>query len=363
VSGGDAKPVYVAPPTRCVRLAEIVARDGGSFERREPAERTEYALPAHATAEVATYLRTRAVAEDRERFFARLPEGRVFGSGAVLSARGDWLARDVSEDLGKPFERHWLLGFGKMREPERLTGASAVVAVNLGAGYCHWLLEELPRLLALERGEVDNVVANFSEAFAREAWAWRGGGERVVAARRHGHLACGPLVVPSLADAPCEPTRRSVERVREFAEGLGREAALRAGRGERIYVTREKARRRRVANEAALWAELERRGFAKVVLEEMPWAEQIAVFRAARVVVAPHGAGLANLVFCEPGARVVELVNRDYFNPVFWRVAALRGLDYRAVLRVGEVPIREEASAGGDDVVADLARLCAELSD
>ena len=365
MSGGDAKPVYAKPPTRCARLAEIVARDGGEIGRREAAERTEYASPAHATTEVAAYLRTRAVAEARERFWARLPAGRVFGSGVVLSADGDWLARDVSEDLGKPFERHWLLGFEKMRAPETVPGTTAVVAVNLGAGYCHWLLEELPRLLTLGRGAAENVLTHMTEPFAREAWAWRDGGERVIPARRAGHWACGPLMVPSLADAPGEPTRGTVERVRAFADGLGRggEWGRGAGRGERIYVTREKARRRRVANEDALWAELESRGFVKVALEELAWAEQVAVFRAARVVVAPHGAGLANLVFCEPGTRVVELVNRAYFNPVFWRLAALRGLDYRAVVGAGDGAIREDASAGGADVVADLARVRAELGD
>ena len=361
MSGGDAKPKHVKPPARCARVAEIVARDGGVIERRGAAERTEYALPAHATAEVAAYLRGLAEVERPEQFVVRLPAGRVFGSGAVVSAAGDLLARDVSADLGKPFECHWLLGHGKMREPKELAGATAVAAVNLGAGYCHWLLEELPRILAVGTGEADNLVVNAAAGFAREALAARGGGERMIAARRAAHWECGPLVVPSLADSPGAPTRGTVERVRAWAEerGLGRRVA---GRGEKIYLTREKARRRRVTNEGALWAELEGRGFAKVALEELPWAEQIAVCRAARLVVAPHGAGLANLMFCEAGARVVELVNRAYFNPVFWRLAALRGLDYRAVVADGEGAIREQASAGGVDVEADLARVSAELA-
>ena len=99
-----------------------------------------------------------------------------------------------------------------------------------------------------------------------------------------------------------------------------------------------------------------------MTLEELSWAEQIAVFRAVRVVVAPHGAGLANLVFCAPGTRVVELINRAYFNPVFWRLAALRRLDYRAVVSAGDGPIREDASEGGADLVADLARVRAALA-
>lgn len=360
----ETRPGHVAPPLRCVRTEELVARDGGTWRRMAGAEagdtRVRYALPAHATAEVAEYLRGREEAERPEQFMARLEAGRVYGAGAVLAAGGDVLARDVAGDLGKPFERHWLLGHGRMREPERLDGVTAVAAVNLGAGYCHWLLEELPRVLRCGRGEAENLIVHAATSFAREALAARGGDERVIAVRRTGHFACGPLVVPSLVDAPGAPTEPTVRALREFAETKGLGRGLK-GRGEKIYLTRERARRRRVVNEAELWAGLEARGFVKVALEELGWAEQIAVCREARVVVAPHGAGLANLVFCAPGTRVAELAGRSYFNPVFWRLAALGGLDYRAVVAPGEGPLREEASEGAADIVADVGAVWAAL--
>jgi capsular polysaccharide biosynthesis protein len=354
------KTTYVQPPARCVRLAEIVERDGGVIEGGGTAERTRYALPAHATEEVARYLRGLVEVTRPDQFVARLPRGRLYGAGTVLSAAGDLLARDVSADLGKPFERHWLLGHGKIREPKVLPGATAVAAVNLGAGYCHWLLEELPRILAVGRGAVDNLLVHATAGYAREALAARAGAERVVEVRRAAHWACGPLVVPSLADFPGAPTPATVARIRAWVEerGLGRDVP---GRGEKIYITRAAARRRRVANEDALWGELEKRGFAKVALEGLSWAEQIAVFREARVVVAPHGAGLANLVFSEAGARVVELVNRAYFNPVFWRLAALRRLEYHALVAPGEGDLREEAANNSSDIMADLGGLRAVI--
>jgi capsular polysaccharide biosynthesis protein len=125
--------------------------------------------------------------------------------------------------------------------------------------------------------------------------------------------------------------------------------------GERIYVTREQARRRRVANEAELWAQLERRGFVKLRLEALTWREQIHAFRRAKVVVAPHGAGLANLVFCEAGTRVVEFFNRAYVNGNFWRLAALRGLDYRPIVAAGAEPLAQIAAQGREDIVVDVS--------
>ena len=49
--------------------------------------------------------------------------------------------------------------------------------------------------------------------------------------------------------------------------------------------------------------------------------EQIDHFAGAEVVVAPHGAALANLVFCRPGVRVLELFAPRYVNPCYWTIA------------------------------------------
>ena len=345
---------FLPSPHSCVPLEQLVAPSGGVWVRRTPEIRVDYALPADAAPELLAYLRPLAAATLPAGGLARLPEGRVFGSGVVLSADGEFLARDVSADFGKAFGVHWLLGYEKIRSPVALAGTSAVVAVNRGAGYCHWLLEELPRLLALGQGGADNIIVHAAGAFAREALALRGGTEAVIQPRRAAHFACAPLLVPTLSSEAGAPTPEALRSVRAFAAQLGRG---RSGAGERVYFSREKAARRQVTNEAALWAELKGRGFTRVFLEDLSWAEQIAICRGARVVVSPHGAGLANLVFCERETRVIELLNRTYFNPTFWRVSVLGGLDYRPVVAAGEEPLDEDRRANRNDIMADLAQV------
>jgi capsular polysaccharide biosynthesis protein len=341
-----------APPRACVRLAELAARAGGEWIRLIEPERVRYALPDRAAAEVRDYLGALADVALEPAGAARLRGGRVFGDGAVLSADGREVVRDVSHDFGRQFDEHWLLGYEELRPPETLEGATAVVAVNLGAGYCHWLLEELPRLLLVSRGEVENLILHAGSEPARAALARRGGGERVVEARRTAHRACAPLLVPALVGRPGLPTPAALELLADFTEGLGRGVSP---FGERIHVSRAKAARRRVTNDGELTEALEAAGFATVYLEELAWADQIAAFRAARVVVAPHGAGLANLAFCAPGTRVVEMVGRDYFNPTFWRLAALRGLDYRPLAEAGDAPLGERRECNRRDLVADVS--------
>ena len=80
------------------------------------------------------FLQPNSTASLEPAFLARLPDGWVFGSGNVLAPDGQTIARDVSPDFGKPFQKHWLLTYPKLRPPVPLPGTTAVIATTLGAG-------------------------------------------------------------------------------------------------------------------------------------------------------------------------------------------------------------------------------------
>jgi capsular polysaccharide biosynthesis protein len=74
-------------------------------------------------------------------------------------------------------------------------------------------------------------------------------------------------------------------------------------------------------HEPELFQQLSKRGFAMVDPGQLSVQEQIDHFAAARVVVAPHGAALANLVFCRPGVRVLELFAPGFVSGCYWSIA------------------------------------------
>ena len=98
--------------------------------------------------------------------------------------------------------------------------------------------------------------------------------------------------------------------------------------GDKIYVSRRIAPGRRMRNEDELERALERMGFRILFLENMPLAEQFKAFRRASTVVAPHGAGLSHLHFCQPGTYVLECFPNTYFNDCYARLAAQVGHRY-----------------------------------
>jgi capsular polysaccharide biosynthesis protein len=101
---------------------------------------------------------------------------------------------------------------------------------------------------------------------------------------------------------------------------------------KRLYLSRANASGRKILNEEEIVPLLSRRGFLCVTLEEMSLVDQIALFFEAEAIVAPHGAGLTNLVWCAPKTRVVEIFSPLYVNLCYWAIASLTQADYYYLL-------------------------------
>lgn len=95
----------------------------------------------------------------------------------------------------------------------------------------------------------------------------------------------------------------------------------------KIYISRQAAATRKPTNEREIIAQLQTRGFTAVELEKLSLPEQISLFGDARVIVAPHGAGLTNVVYCAPGAKVVELFPAANID-LYYRLCTALNLSY-----------------------------------
>jgi len=99
-------------------------------------------------------------------------------------------------------------------------------------------------------------------------------------------------------------------------------------KAERIYVSRRGQKGRIVKNEDAVLRALRPLGFERYFLEDLSFSEQSRLFYDADAVVAPHGAGLSNLIYSKH-ARVVEYFPSCYVVPSFYFLAKSKGLGYR----------------------------------
>jgi tetratricopeptide (TPR) repeat protein/capsular polysaccharide biosynthesis protein len=218
---------------------------------------------------------------------------------------------------------------------EAISGTVAVLAGLSPNVYFHWMVDILPRWELLRRGgfdwdEIDWFYINqCPHSFGRETLKRLGVPEsKILECDRHPYIQADRLVVPSFPGY--------LGGLPDWALAFLRQTFLPenvtgSGLPERIYISRAQARYRHVLNEAEVTAMLGEFGFVSIVLESLPLDEQIALFANAKVIVAPHGSGLTNLIFCQPQTQVIELVSGNYIRHYFSAIGQSLKLDYSSL--------------------------------
>jgi len=100
---------------------------------------------------------------------------------------------------------------------------------------------------------------------------------------------------------------------------------------KRVYVSRADAENRQVVNEDEVFELLSEYGFESYVLSDLAVAEQARLFASAECIIAPHGAGLTNLVYTRDAA-IIELFLEDVIRPYYYIHAQELGLEYNHLL-------------------------------
>lgn len=100
---------------------------------------------------------------------------------------------------------------------------------------------------------------------------------------------------------------------------------------ERIYISREGQKIRLVENENEVAQLLEKYGFKKVIAEKLSYDDQISLMKNTKYLVAPHGAGLTNILFMDEGSFVLEMAGKQdaaTHNPDYYILSSMIGLNY-----------------------------------
>jgi len=97
---------------------------------------------------------------------------------------------------------------------------------------------------------------------------------------------------------------------------------------KRIYISR--AGRRKINDESALIEVLKKYNFT--IIEDKPRsiAEQAELYYSASVIIGPHGASFANIIWCQPGTHLIELFPVNYMPEYFRYLAHILDLNYSA---------------------------------
>ncbi|MBE9047935.1 DUF563 domain-containing protein, partial [Pleurocapsales cyanobacterium LEGE 10410] len=209
---------------------------------------------------------------------------------------------------------------------EKIEGKVALLSGLAGHVYYHWMFDILPRIELLRRSEINLqeidwfVVNSLSKSYQQETLKLLDIPlDKILESDRHSHIQAQELVVPSFPGYLDWVEPSTIKFLRQAFLPLI--SLDKTNTKQRIYVSRAKAKNRQLVNETQVSDLLNNLGFQTVFLEEMSVLEQVATFANAEIIVAPHGSGLTNLVFCSPQTKVIELFSPNYVRTDYWMIS------------------------------------------
>jgi capsular polysaccharide biosynthesis protein len=333
------------PRVICESTSGWISKFGQRFEasisRVDAACVVPMALPKTVHRQIRRQFLMDQAYEYPETFVVTLPGGRVTKRGLVIAPDQQFLKdistyfHDPSKTTAAALSTEW-----KLEPLTEIDGKVAVLATDGGDLYYHWLFQLLPRhelmrLAGIELSQIDYFYVNSQRSrFQRETLASLGiDPSRIIDGRTVPYLRARELVIPSvpLGGGCFRPWIVDFLRntfLPKNGRGIGPS-------GRRLYISRGLANYRRVLNEDDVVNFLKKRGFEVAAMETMSVPEQAAVMASCDVVLAPHGGGMSNLVFCSPRTKIVEIYSPELVATYFWKLSNQLNLDYYYMLGKG----------------------------
>jgi capsular polysaccharide biosynthesis protein len=359
-----------AVPRLGTRVAEQTAAlepDSVRLHPGGPAERLVRPMPRGLPEQHWVFERWGDVEAPR-RFTLEMQRGLVVGEYAAHITSGGLLDYETSTYFGVTgWEEHPVFLRPRLPRPTDVGGSVVTLATRGSrANYYHFLLDVLPRLGVLQEtmpGFVpDHWFVNRSTGYQKQLLGMIGLAEvPAIEPTKDIAIRAERLVVPCTPNLDLMAPTWTTAWLKEHLP-----PSTASGLPKRLYVTRGSVRNtRRLVNEETVLADLERRGFVRFDPGAHSVQDQIDHFAAAEVIVAPHGAALANLTFCSPGVRVLELFAPRYVNPCYWTIASnVPDVRYRYLV-CGDDPRGPGAPMDGvlTDITVDESALAAMLDE
>ena len=227
-----------------------------------------------------------------------------------------------------------------------LSVEGTAVLIHGGAGhpdpnYSHWILDWLPRLEIARASALtwDFMIGHdLTETFQIDSLEFVGARpDCFIPMATNPVLRVEHLLVPDTCFRMRHPLAGGNPALLKWWRDL---AVDQVGpiepRGDRLYLWRRGARRY-VREETNLRLLLERHGFRSLEPGDFPFRDQIDALRGASAIVAPHGAGLTNILFAPSECRLLELFASHGGTKTYEVLAEALGQHYTA--------LRDEACA------------------
>ncbi len=281
-------------------------------------------------------------------YIAQVPQGRIWtdwgGNTAVIDQKNVLLGElsfQYDDNIGWiGVKENKILANKPIPFLQKYKGTvfSCVFGGGSNYNYFQWLFDTLQRLHLLAQSPYNNAidwyyVPNYELPFQQATLTALGiAPKKIISAKANRHIQADNIICTYINRPTGHIPRWQIDFLAQWAKKLTKQTN-RVGEEalQRIFISRTAAGTRVIANEQAFYSLLKKYNFKIVVLEQLDWLAQIALFRCAKIVIGQHGAGLANIVFCEQATHLIELYHELVINPNFASIAYQKGIEHIAV--------------------------------
>jgi len=243
--------------------------------------------------------------------------------------------------------------FEKPHNTESLSGnVAAIFSPWAQTNYCHFVLDCLSRLKTLrDAGFDDKDISKYilpipPSGFCNELVRRTDIDQsKIIWAKDHDLFVCENLIVPSYPGSA-----RTYDDTIKYIHSL-RENNFDLNKKRRIYIERGKSKRK-ILNNSQIYDVLDKYNFE--IFDERSFEKADKIFAEANLIVGAHGAGMANLIFCQPHTKVFEIMPSSWPTPFFFSLSKVLNLDYSCMLGISEGNIFNDVNSCNANMTIEI---------
>ena len=285
---------------------------------------------------------------------------RVYSDNSenLVYIKDKFVLPEISLQLGKNYlieiEKNSILKTGtKKFLKKKYSGniLSLVQGISAVNNYGHWMLDILPKLCISEKfsnlNDFDGIyLPNIKNNFQKDSLKYFNiNPNKYIDGSEINHIYAEKLTIPQ--HPYWEINKHQFETVANVDQdiiSILRNKFLKNSENttkEKLYIDRSDSKyfHMQIENTEELHKFLKKNNFKILKLSEITFEDQISLFQNAEIVVGAHGAGLCNLIFCNPKTKVIEFSNKEFKCDLFKNICKINNLDYYKYISEKEVPI------------------------
>jgi len=276
----------------------------------------------------------------------RIHDTAIILDNKVISGPSFQLRYNGSQIYNSNIKDNIVLRKGTPRKLKNLRG-TVLSLLTGGAGnnnYWHWLYDVLPRLyLCSEIEDLRKIdfflLPSLTKKFQNETLDLLNiPRNKRLSSEEYRHIKTQKLIVTDHPVVVSGDMSRDIQNIPNWIMKWLKSSFIKEDSKENekinIYIDRKDSlhvHERLITNELEVKKYLLENKFISVNLSDINFKDQLNLFKKAQCVAGLHGAGFANIVFCKPGTKIIEL-RSEGAGPVIGNLAKNNDLNYCPII-------------------------------